>query len=186
MQAAQEAILPEEIVGYETMLESDPDNVTQRSDVALLYVRSKDVAEAARHFAAVVKLQPQSAAAHYNLGNVQLLLQQMDAAARRFETAVGLQADYAPAHHGLGLVRQADPRTLPQAAVHLQRAVQLAPESAEIRHHFAITLRRLGRVSEAVREYREVLRIDPARSGAAGDLAAAERELAAAAKPSGQ
>jgi hypothetical protein len=38
-------------------------------------------------------------------------------------------------------------------------------------------LRRAGRLQEAIREYREVLRVDPARQAVAADITATEQEL---------
>ena len=178
VQAAQESMLREEVIGYETMLESDPRNVTLHNDVALLYARSGDLAGAARHFGAVIEIEPQSPSAHYNLGNTRLMQQQLDEATRHFNAAVALRPDYALGHDGLGLVRQLDPQTLAEAIAHFQEAVRLAPEQPDIRLHLAITLRRAGRPAEAIREYREILRIDPSRQAIVADIAATEQELA--------
>ncbi len=178
VRAAHEAMLREEVVGYEAMIEAEPRNVTLRNDVALLYVRAGNLEAAARHFEAVVGIDPQSPAAHYNLGNLRLTERRLDEATRHFADAIALRPDYALGHDGLGLVRQLDPRTLPEAIEHFERAVKLAPRDAGIRHHLALTLRRAGRLAEALREYREVLRIDPARQGIAEDIAATQRELA--------
>ena len=178
VRAAQEAMLREEVVGYETMIESEPRNVTLRNDAALLYVRTGNLEAAARHFAAVLDLEPDSPAAHYNLGNTRLMQGRLDEAARHFSDAIAVRPDYALAHDGLGLVRQRDPRTLAEAIAHFERAVRLAPERADVRHHLAITLRRAGRLADALREYREILRMDPERHGLGAEIAAAEEELA--------
>jgi thioredoxin-like negative regulator of GroEL len=178
VRAAQDAMLREEVVGYETMIESEPRNVTLRNDIALLYVRAGNLDAAARHFAVVLEIEPQSPAAHYNLGNTRLMQHRLDEATRHFTDAVTLRPDYALGHDGLGLVQQLTARTLPDAIAHFERAVRLAPQHADIRHHLAITLRRAGRHSDALREYREILRIDPARPGLAAEIAATEEELA--------
>jgi Flp pilus assembly protein TadD len=176
--AAQEAMLREELVGYETMIESEPRNARLRNDVALLYVRAGNLDAAARHFGAVVEIEPQSPAAHYNLGNTRLMQRRLDEAARHFSAAIAVRPDYPLGHDGLGLVRQLDPRTLAEAIGHFEQAVRLAPQNADIRHHLASTLRRAGRLTDALREYRDILRIDPARQGVAADIAATEQELA--------
>lgn len=178
VRAAQEAMLREEVVGYETMIESEPRSVALRNDVALLYVRAGNLDAAARHFSAVLELEPQSPSAHYNLGNVRLMQRRLDEAATHFGDAIAVQPDYALGHDGLGLVRQLDPQTLPEAIGHFERAVRLAPGRADIRHHLAVTLRRAGRLADALREYREVRRLDSARPGLAEEIVAVERELA--------
>jgi hypothetical protein len=178
VRAAQDAMLREEVVGYETMIASEPRNVTLRNDVALVYVRAGNLDGAARHFGAVVEIQPDSPAARYNLGNTRLMQRRLDEAARHFADAIALRPDYARGHDGLGLVRQLDPQTLSEAITHFERAVRLAPGDAEIRHHLASALRRAGRLTDALREYREIVRIAPARQGIAAEIAATEQELA--------
>lgn len=178
VRAAQEAMLREEVVGYETMIESEPRSVSLRNDVALLYVRAGNLDAAARHFSAVLELEPQSPSAHYNLGNVRLMQRRLDEAAKHFADAIAVQPAYALGHDGLGLVRQLDPQTLPEAIAHFERAVRLAPGRTDIRQHLALTLRRAGRLADALHEYREILRLDPARQDVAADITAVERELA--------
>ena len=58
----------EDVNGYETMLRVSPDDAELHDDVALLYLGLGRPADAVRHFAASAAIQPQSAAAQYNLG----------------------------------------------------------------------------------------------------------------------
>ncbi|PYR69044.1 MAG: hypothetical protein DMF88_07315, partial [Acidobacteria bacterium] len=58
----------EDVNGYETMLRVSPDDTELHDDVALLYLGLGRLADAVRHFAASAAIQPQSAAAQYNLG----------------------------------------------------------------------------------------------------------------------
>src|ERR1700704_5689099 len=58
----------EEIVGYEMMIRSEPFKVSLHNDVALMYADMNQPDKAAAHFETVVRIQPNAAAAHYNLG----------------------------------------------------------------------------------------------------------------------
>ena len=58
----------EEIVGYEMMIRVEPSNVALRNDVAVIYTELGRIDKAVPHLETVVQLQPDSAAAHYNLG----------------------------------------------------------------------------------------------------------------------
>ncbi|MBI3262410.1 MAG: hypothetical protein HYZ58_04580, partial [Acidobacteria bacterium] len=57
--------LAEDIVGFEMVLEEDPDQVMQHNEVALLYLQFGKVAEAVAHFRESARLQPDSAPAQY-------------------------------------------------------------------------------------------------------------------------
>jgi hypothetical protein len=83
-------VQPENIKGYETMLGSDADNAALHDDVALLYVEAGNLERAATHFAESVRIKPDSAAAHYNLGTALLALGHRDEARLDFWKALDL------------------------------------------------------------------------------------------------
>jgi mono/diheme cytochrome c family protein len=125
-------ILREEIVGYEKMLEADPDNASLHDDVALLYAQAGELDRTAAHFAETRRLRPDSASAHFNVGAVLLLQGRREAAADAFEAALALDAAYGRAHDSLGRVRQAQGR-FAEAADHYRRALVLDPASPAAR-----------------------------------------------------
>jgi tetratricopeptide (TPR) repeat protein len=170
-------VVREEIVGREKMLERDPVNVGLHNDAALLHVATGNLERATAHFAAALRLQPASPAAHYNLGNVLLGQQRWTAAAEYFAKAVALEPAYALAHDGLGLVRRAE-GNLTQAIEHHREAVRLDPQDADAHYHLALALRLQGRVEEALPSYRRALQINPAHAAARAELAAIEQEMA--------
>ena len=175
-QAIETKVLREEIVGREKMLERDPGNVALHNDAALLHVSAGNLARATAHFAEVLRLEPESAPAHYNLGNALLGQGRHGAAADLFGKAVTLNADYALAHDGLGLVRRAE-GDLERAIEHHREAVRLDPGDADARLHLAETLRLLGRLADAATTLREALRLDPSHARARQELARVERDL---------
>jgi superkiller protein 3 len=127
-------VLREEIVGHEKMLEGEPGNVALRDGVALLHAEVGNLAGAAAHFAETLRVNPQSPAAHYNLGMALLMQHKHDEAGEHLANAVALNPDYALAHDALGLVRQAQGR-LDEARTHFERAVKLNPDNALARRH---------------------------------------------------
>jgi tetratricopeptide (TPR) repeat protein len=48
-----------------------------------------------------------------------------------------------------------------EAINHFREAIRFSPDYAEANYNLAETLTRSGRIGEAIREYQEVLRIDP-------------------------
>jgi tetratricopeptide (TPR) repeat protein len=176
IRAARERIVREEIVGTEKRLETDPDNTALHDDVAMLHAEAGHLDRTADHFAATVRIRPESAAAHYNLGNALFRQERRMEAIESLRRAVALQPDYALAHDGLGVALYSDGRVA-EALEHYQRAVDLEPRHAEARHHLAIALRRLGRPREALLHYRELAALRPADAAIKAELAEVERQL---------
>jgi tetratricopeptide (TPR) repeat protein/mono/diheme cytochrome c family protein len=140
--AARERIVREEIVGTEKRLERDPDNTTLHNDVALLHAEAGHLDRTAHHFAETVRVQPELAAAHYNLGNALFRQGRYTEAVESLRKALAIDPDYALAHDGLGVALYAQGR-LSEATDHYRRAVKLAPDNTDARAHLAIALRQL-------------------------------------------
>ena len=140
--AAREHIVREEIVGVEKRLEKDPDNSTLHNDVALLHAEAGHLDRTAQHFAETVRVQPDSAAAHYNLGNALFRQGRHVEAVASLRKALAIDPEYALAHDGLGVVLHSQGQ-LVEATNHYRRAVQLDSGNADARVHLAIALRQL-------------------------------------------
>jgi Flp pilus assembly protein TadD len=163
--SARERIVREEIVGVEKRLESDRDNATLHDDVALLHAEAGHLDRTAEHFAQTARIRPESAAAHYNLGNALFRQGRRAEAIENLRKALTVDADYALAHDGLGVALYTEGR-VEEAMKHYRRAVQLEPHNREARYHLVIALRRL-------------LEINPNLEGIKGEVASLERQLAA-------
>jgi Flp pilus assembly protein TadD/mono/diheme cytochrome c family protein len=140
--AARERIVREEIIGVEKRLEKDPDNATLHDDVALLHAEAGHLERTAQHFAETVRVRPDSAAAHYNLGNALFRQGRHADAIESLTKALALDPDYALAHDGLGVALYSQGR-LVEATSHYRRAVELDPRNAEARAHLVVALQQL-------------------------------------------
>jgi tetratricopeptide (TPR) repeat protein len=69
--------------------------------------RDKYLREAAQFFQSAVQLNPDNAGAHNGLGNVEYMLENLDAAIAAIEQAIQLNPNYTAAHHDLGAVLMA-------------------------------------------------------------------------------
>ena len=148
------------LAGYEAMIAANPDSVSLRNDAAELYAQTGKLEGAARHFAEVAKLTPDSAPAAYNLGTVRLRQSNLEDARRWFEKAVAIDASYANAYRSLGVIAQRTGR-LEEASAYYRKAIALAPQDAMSHHNLAVFLQSTGRVDEALSEYREAVRLNP-------------------------
>jgi Flp pilus assembly protein TadD/mono/diheme cytochrome c family protein len=140
--AARERTVREEIVGTEKRLEKDPDDATLHNDVALLHAEAGHLDRTAHHFAETVRVQPELAAAHYNLGNALFRQGRHAEAVESLRKALAIDPDYALAHDGLGVALYAQGR-VGEATNHYRRAVKLDPNNTDARAHLAIALRQL-------------------------------------------
>ena len=153
-------VLNEDIVGYESMLASDPDNAVLHRDVAVLYMTAGRTAAAIRHYRRSIELDAASATAHYNLATLLAAGGALDEALRHFRRAVALRPAHAAAHNNLGAVLKALGR-LAEATPYFERAVALDAGNAAAHNNFASALASTGRPADAVRHYRLALASEP-------------------------
>ena len=97
-----------------------------------------------------------------------------------FRHAIDVTSDNYLAEHNLGSARLVARAGLTEAAVHLRKAVFLAPGSVSAHTDLGTALAGMGRFPEAVREYEIALRLDPASTIARRNLASALADSAEA------
>jgi tetratricopeptide (TPR) repeat protein len=176
--SARERVVREEIIGTEKRLETDRDNAALHDDVALLYLEAGRPDRTAEHFAHTARVRPESAAAHYNLGNALFRQGRHAEATANLRKALALDPDYALAHDGLGVALYTNGQVA-EALEHYTRAVELDSHNSEARYHLVVALRRLGRLREAIEGYRQLLELDPNQEFIKKELAEVERQLTA-------
>jgi tetratricopeptide (TPR) repeat protein/mono/diheme cytochrome c family protein len=162
--------LAEDIVGFEKVLASDPDQVMQHDEVALLYMEFGKVAEAAAHFRESARLQPESAAAQYNLGTTLLQLGDHETAIRHFEHALRLDPKYVRAHTNLGAALRLQGKPA-EAIRHFREALLISPADGDALYNLAGALTVEGEFEEAITYYRRALDVQPDAPEAHAELA---------------
>ena len=132
-----------------------------------------------------IRLDPQHAEAHLNLGVAYERLGRGALAEAMFRKALEIRRDYSDAHLNLGL-KLAEKAQFAAALESVREAVRLAPANLAARKALAMVLTRLKRPQEAVPHFELLVRRDPASVEARLDLGIAlaeagkrERALAA-------
>lgn len=161
--------------------------VVQDNTAALTYynlgaclLEQKRWPEAEEYFRQSLALNPNSAGAHNNLGNVlartaPLLpdqprqVERNAAALAEFQRAVELEPQYAEAYSNAAIVLLRLGRA-DDAVAACRRALQLIPLYPEAHTNCASALVRLGRVDEAIAHLQRALEIDPANANAVQNL----------------
>ncbi|MBI4520432.1 MAG: tetratricopeptide repeat protein [Gemmatimonadetes bacterium] len=172
-------LIPEEIKGYETMLRAGPHNMvhdeaTLHDDIALLYANVRNFEQAAAHFTESLRFKPDSASAHYNVGNAWLAQGAPEQARPYFQRAVEIDPAYASAHRGLGIVLQSEGR-VDEAVSYYRQAIRLQPDDAVAHYNLGVLRHSQGQFEEAARFYREALRVDSGYADAHYGLAVVSR-----------
>jgi tetratricopeptide (TPR) repeat protein len=126
----------EDIIGYETMLRSNPNDAELHDDVALLYLSLGAAQDAVRHFRASTALKPQNAAAHFNVATALSVAGSYDEAIKEYERALAINPGYASAHNNLGTVLAATGRRA-EAIPHFRDAVRLDGRNVQAQRNLA-------------------------------------------------
>jgi tetratricopeptide (TPR) repeat protein len=150
----------EDIAAYTRVLQSDPKNPLRHDAVAMLYLQDGRPQDALTYFRESLRLNPDSAPTHYNLGLALSMLRQYPDAMREYEAAVRLDPAHAEAQNNLGAMLHVAGR-LDEAATHYRRALDLRPENSEARANLGRLLMLQGKLSEAAAQFEQGLATQP-------------------------
>jgi protein O-mannosyl-transferase len=128
---------------------------------ALLEIPGR-VPDAISEYQKALRIYPNYAEAHNNLGAILLQSGRTTEAVAEYQAAVRLDPDYPDAHSNLGSALSRIPGRLPEATTELETAVRLDPENARRRAALGnVLLQTPGRMLEAILQLQTAVRIDP-------------------------
>jgi tetratricopeptide (TPR) repeat protein len=135
-----------------------------------LLLKSGNATGAMGHYQNAIRARPVYPEAHHNLGNLYVRQGHWEEARAEFEAALALNPAFAEAHNNLARVL-ASQNDLEGALVHARRAVSLKPDYVTGRYNLGQLLLAgaaadTRRFKEAIVEFQQVLRLDPAHTGA--------------------
>lgn len=192
--------LKESIEAFRKALDLEPDNPAARMNLAIGLRGSGDAKSAAEHIRRVASRQPKDSGVQYELGQALRQGGDLNGAIEAFEAALRINSEMREAYYGLGLtLRQlaagrhagtgdlarqelqagydlGQKQDLAGALVHLRRAVELGPDSAEAHYNLGAALWYNGSRVQAIAELRESVRLNPAAGEACAFLGMALRE----------
>jgi tetratricopeptide (TPR) repeat protein len=108
----------------------------------------------------MLRLDPNNAALHHDLGLMLLAAGQAEAAVHHLQEALRLNPTHVEAHTNLGVARR-EQYQLDEAARCFREALRLNPAYTPARNNLGYALHAQGKAEEAVAEFRETLRIAP-------------------------
>ena len=128
--------------------------------LALLYEYVGRLDNAEKEFKDAIKINPDYAIAHYNLGILLDDLKRYDEAEKEYRKAIRINPDYADAYYNLGILLK-DLKRFEEAEKEYREVIRINPNDGEARNNLGNLLSNLKRFEEAEKEYREVIRINP-------------------------
>jgi Tfp pilus assembly protein PilF len=124
------------------------------------------LSEAKVEFEAALRIRPDYAEAHYNLGKTLALTGRLREAIVEYQAALRYPPDYSKALHdanvhvSLGNVLARMPERLPEAIAEYQSAIQMQPDRADAHYNLGNALAG-SQIEDAITEWTAALRIDP-------------------------
>jgi tetratricopeptide (TPR) repeat protein len=130
---------------------------------ARTYARNNDWLDEYSLWTSTVQVCPESAKAHYNLGNAMAPLPgRLPDAIAEYRAALRIEPDYAEAHANLGLALRNSGAPLQEAIAEYEVALRINPGVAEAHYNLGNALAQLpGRLPEAIAHFEAALRIYP-------------------------
>ncbi len=148
---------------WNSVADVNPDDALAHLNLgsALLDIPDR-VPDAIAEYQRALRIDPNYAEAHNNLGAVLLHSGRSTEAVAEYQAAVRLDPDYADAHSNLGSALSQIPGRLSEAAAELETAVRLDPENARRRAALGSVLLQIpGRLPQAIGQLETALKMDP-------------------------
>jgi Tfp pilus assembly protein PilF len=172
---AQSRTYADQFTLYSTTLERNPECWMAHNNLGLWYEDRGDLERAKAHFQEAIRLKPDYAAAHNNLGGVLARIPgQLDVATAHFQEALRLQPDFADARNNLGTALFKTQGRLDDAIIQYREALRLKPDYAEAHNNLGNALtKKAGEMDDAIAQFEEALRLRPDYAGAHNNLGTA-------------
>ncbi len=160
----------EEAVGaYEAALRLRPDYAQARRNLVLAYLRlaaeesarPEGAGRAIAHLHAALALDPRSAEAHYELGNV-LAANRMPGAVKEYAAALAIEPNRAEIHLNLGSALADMPGRQPEAVAEYRAALRIRPDYFQAHYNLGtLLLEDPARLPEAAQHLEAAVRLRP-------------------------
>jgi tetratricopeptide (TPR) repeat protein len=160
------------MAAFRKAAELEPDSSDAHLNLGMALILQFDRQNGLPELKQAVRLNPQSAAAHLSLGHFYFEDGNQDEARREFLIATRLEPTLEDAYYFWALVER-QTNNYRRAADLLQKAVAINPDNANTQFLLGQCLEKLGRTDEAIKHWKEAIRIDPEQSEALYNLARA-------------
>lgn len=170
IEAMRQHVVPEDIRGRAFMARDEPRNAALRDALAIALADSGDLAGAEREFRVSQSLQPNAAAARFNVGMAALGQARQPEAERWFASALDIDPQHPLSHLQVGLQSQARGE-VETAAFHLTQAAAARPHDPSVLLAAGVVNVLTGQIAQATAQMRHALEVRPEWANAEAALA---------------
>ncbi len=163
---------------YNNILNEQPDNIDVIFLTGTLNLQQRNFEIACMFFRKVLKLNPDYAMAHNNLGIALHESGKIDEAIKCYKKAIKLKPNYSTTYFNLGNTLKQQGK-LEGAVVNYKKAIELNPNDATIYGNLGNTFKEQGKLDEAVECYKQASRLNPDNAEFHCNLGAALQESGA-------
>ena len=155
------AIIVAVICNHPAVAENDTRGITHYNIAVNLVNQKGDPDRALPHYFEAIRLKPDFAAAHHDLGVLLSKKGRISEAVSELQLAVRYRPDYPEAYNNLGAVMVSQGK-LDDAMVYITKAVELNPDYAEAHYFLGLLLANQGKAGEAISHLQIATRLNPA------------------------
>jgi len=141
---------------YKEVLQHTPTHFDALHLLGVLALQTRRTKSGIELIAEAIKLNPNSAGAHSNLGNGLRDLRRFDDALASFDKAIALKPDYAESYNNRGIVLL-DLKRFDDALASFDKAIALKPDYAEAHNNRGIVLQDLKRFDDALASFEQAI-----------------------------
>jgi len=152
--------LRQDIAGYEKMLAENPNDAQVLNALGFAYSNMGRTDDAIAEWQKAVRIRPDYAEAHYNLGGALAGQRDYRAGAKALQNAIDANPSYAEAYNNLGVVLQSEGR-LGKAIDQYQKAIKIRPDYAFAQHNLGNAFLAEGKLEQAIEHLSAAIRIEP-------------------------
>jgi tetratricopeptide (TPR) repeat protein len=145
---------------YDHTLKVTRGNPVIQNNLGEAWAAQGKLAQAAAHYRAALRLQPDFAQALYNLGAALGAQGKLAQAAAQYRAALRLKPDFPEAQNNLGEVLATQGK-LAQAEAQYRAALRLRPDLAVTRNNLGVALANQGKIDAAITQFQKAIQLKP-------------------------
>jgi tetratricopeptide (TPR) repeat protein len=138
------------------LTESFPNHDFAWKILSIVFKKTGKISESLNANEKLVRITPQNALAHYNLGNTYRELEKFSEAGESYKKAISIKPDFSEAYYNLGIVSKNNYK-LEEAKKYYTQAIHLNPNFAEAYNNLGTVLENLGKLKDAEIYYKKAI-----------------------------
>ena len=142
------------------LTESFPNHDFAWKILSIVFKKTGKISESLNANEKLVRITPQNALAHYNLGNTYRELEKFSEAGESYKKAISIKPDFSEAYYNLGIVSKNNYK-LEEAEKYYRQTLHLNPNFAEACNNLGTVLDNLSKLSEAEIYYKKAIALKP-------------------------